>query len=147
MGRRSWGVRATWGDAMRTYIRHPSQFPIELGTTDEPERERLSDVSVGGLSCHYHSALPEGQRVKIRIPVVKPPFEAEGRVVWCRPDRGRFRLGIAFNSEALAFSARMVEQVCHIERYRSHLLEQGVELSIEDAAQDWIAKYAAHFPR
>ena len=122
-------------------------IPIELGMAEEPERERLSDVSVGGLSCHYHSPLLEGQRVKIRIPVVEPPFEAEGRVVWCRPDKDRYRVGIAFGDEALAFSARMVEQVCHIERYRSHLLEQGLELSIEDAAEDWIAKYAAHFPR
>jgi hypothetical protein len=109
---------------MRAYIRHPSEFPIELGVPDEPERERerLSDVSIGGLSCHSHSELAEGQRVKIRIPVVKPPFEAEGRVIWCRPDKEK-------------------------ERYRSHLLEQGLELSVEDAAQEWIGKYAARFPR
>ena len=134
---------------MRAYIRHPSEFPIELGMPEEPEpeRERLSDVSIGGLSCHSHNELAEGQRVKIRIPVVKPPFEAEGRVIWCRPDKERYRVGIAFADEALAFSARMVEQVCHIERYRSHLLEQGLELSVEDAAQEWIGKYAARFPR
>ena len=133
---------------MRAYIRHPSEFPIELGTSEESEvEETMNDVSVGGLSCHSRDELSEGQKVTVRIPVVEPAFEAEGRVVWCRPDKDRYRVGIAFNDKALAFSARMVEQVCHIERYRSRLVEQGKELSLEDAASDWISKYAAKFPR
>jgi hypothetical protein len=132
---------------MRAYIRHPSEFPIELGTSEEAEAELMNDVSVGGLSCHSQAELSEGQKVTVRIPVVQPAFEAEGRVVWCRPDKDRYRVGIAFSDKALAFSARMVEQVCHIERYRSHLVEQGQELSLEDAAQDWISKYASRFPR
>ena len=107
---------------MRAYIRHPSEFPIELGTSDENEvEERMSDVSVGGLSCHSRDELSEGQKVTIRIPTVEPAFQAEGRVVWCRPDKDRYRVGIAFSDAALAFSARMVEQVCHIERYRTHM--------------------------
>jgi PilZ domain len=132
---------------MRAYIRHPSEFPIELGRDDHPACDRLSDVSIGGLSCHSPEALGEGERVKVRIAAVQPPFEAEGRVVWCRRDKERYRVGIAFADEARAFSARMVEQVCHIERYRNHLQAQGQELSIEDAASEWIRKYAAKFPR
>ncbi len=133
---------------MRAYIRHPSEFPIELGAAAEPERERLSDVSVGGLSCHSQAELNEGQRVTVRIPVAEPAFEVEGRVVWCRPDKEEgYRVGIAFSDASKAFSARMVEQVCHIERYHSHLLSQGMQVSLEDAASQWINKYAAQFPR
>ena len=133
---------------MRAYIRHPSEFPIELGTSEEGQvEERLSDVSVGGLSCHSRDELAEGQKVTVRIPVTEPAFEAEGRVVWCRPDKDRYRVGIAFSDAALAFSARMVEQVCHIERYRTHLAEQGKDASLETAATEWIEKYAAKFPR
>lgn len=133
---------------MRAYIRHPSEFPIELGTSEQNEvEERMSDVSVGGLSCHSRDELSQGQKVTIRIPTVEPAFEAEGRVVWCRPDKDRYRVGIAFSDAALAFSARMVEQVCHIERYRTHLVAEGKDASLEDAASEWIEKYASRFPR
>ncbi len=41
----------------------------------------------------------------------------------------------------------MVEQVCYIEDYRRFvLMHEGRELSQEDAASEWIAKYAAQFP-
>ena len=132
---------------MRAYIRHPSEFPIELTSEESELEERMNDVSVGGLSCHSKAELAEGQKVTVRIPAVQPAFEAEGRVVWCRPDKDQYRVGIAFADKALAFSARMVEQVCHIERYRTHLVEQGQELSLDEAAQDWISKYARRFPR
>ena len=52
---------------MRAYIRHPSEFPIELGTSEQNEvEERMSDVSVGGLSCHSRDELSQGQKVTIR---------------------------------------------------------------------------------
>ncbi len=136
---------------MRAYIRHPSEFPIELSTVTHSEptggTDRLLDVSAGGLCCLSHCAYQRGERVSVRIPVGDPGFEAEGTVAWCRPDQGRFRVGIAFSEASLAFSARMVEQVCHIERYHKSLREQGREVSEEAAALEWISKYAKSFPR
>lgn len=136
---------------MRAYIRHPSEFPIQLCAVAHNgsggARDRLLDVSAGGLCCLSHCAYQEGERVSVRIPVGDPGFEAEGTVAWCRPDRERFRVGIAFSDAALAFSARMVEQVCHIDRYHKHLLDQGRQVSEEAAALEWISKYAKSFPR
>jgi hypothetical protein len=41
----------------------------------------------------------------------------------------------------------MVEQVCHIETYRRTVAgTEGRELSAEQAALEWIAKFAASFP-
>jgi hypothetical protein len=136
---------------VRAYIRHPSEFPIELVSTEQQlakgQHQRLLDVSVGGLCCLSKSAFPAGTRINVRIPVGEPPFSAEGTVAWCRPDNGGYRVGIAFDDASLAFSARMVEQVCHIGRYHRHLLEQGREVSEEEAALEWIGKYARLFPR
>ena len=137
---------------MRAYIRHPSEFPIELCSADQHEErrgphQRLLDVSVGGLCCLSKSAFPAGSRINVHIPVGEPPFSAVGTVAWCRPDQGSFRVGIAFDNASLAFSARMVEQVCHIGRYHRHLLEQGREVSEDEAALEWIGKYAKIFPR
>jgi hypothetical protein len=136
---------------VRAYIRHPSEFPIELCAVAHSEsggaRDRLLDLSAGGLCCLSHCAYSEGERVTVRIPVGEPAFQAEGTVAWCKPDRNRFRVGIAFGDATLAFSARMVEQVCHIDRYHKREREQGRELSEEAAALEWISKYAKSFPR
>jgi hypothetical protein len=42
----------------------------------------------------------------------------------------------------------MVEQVCHIEQYKADVLKkEGRELTGEEAAKEWILKYAKDFPR
>jgi len=134
---------------MRVYRRHPSEFPVELRAADEaaPRMERLHDLSVGGLCCRSSASLAPGDHVRIRIRVGLPGFEADGRVAWCRPHEDGYRVGVEFVSEEEALRARMVEQVCHMERYHQQLLAEGRDISREDAALEWVAKYAAQFPR
>ena len=76
-----------------------------------------------------------------------PVFQAMGRVSWCRPEGNGFEIGIEFLNKDDMFSARMVEQVCHIEEYKQEvLLKEGRNLSSEEAALEWIKKYAKDFP-
>jgi hypothetical protein len=134
---------------MRVYVRHPSEFPIELRAKSgaESRRERLHDLSMGGLCCRSRWPLTEGEQVQVRIAVGVPAFEVEGRVAWCRPYDDGYRVGLEFVGDSAAFRARMVEQVCHIERYHRQRLAQGHAVTEEDAAVEWIAKYGALFPR
>jgi hypothetical protein len=134
---------------LRVYVRHPSEFPVELqaGTDRERRRERLRDLSEGGLCCRSSVAFETGERVRIRILVPTPGFEAEGRVAWCRAYDNGYRVGIEFAAPGDAFKARMVEQVCHIERYHRQQVAEGRDLSEEQAAVEWVGKYAARFPR
>lgn len=134
---------------MRVYRRHPSEFPVELRAPDEatPRLERLHDLSVGGLCCRSSSSLSPGDRVRIRIRIGLPGFEADGRVAWCRPHEDGYRVGVEFVSEEEALRARLVEQVLHMERYHRQLLAEGRKVSREEAALEWVAKYAAQFPR
>ena len=134
---------------MRVYVRHPSEFPVELRAPDSsaPRRERLRDLSAGGLCCRSSAAFSEGEHLRIRIPIGLASFEAEGRVAWCRPHEDGYRIGIEFIAETEAFRARMVEQICHIERYHRQQQAEGREVSEEQAAIEWIERYAAHFPR
>ncbi|MDQ2694012.1 MAG: PilZ domain-containing protein [Pseudomonadota bacterium] len=133
----------------RAYIRHPSDMPIELVTDRAAagqRREHLANISFGGLCCESDKDLARGSLVKVRIPLVRPPFEATGKVIWCAPANGRFKVGVQFLEED-AFRARMVEQVCYIEKYRAAVQEsEGRRLSSEEAAVEWIGKYAAEFP-
>ncbi len=133
---------------MRVYVRHPSEFPIELRREGESAaRERLRDVSAGGLCCRSSHELAPGERVRIHIPVGHPGFDIEGRVAWCRAEEPGYRVGIEFTSEVEAFRARMVEQVCHIERYHRQLLAEGRTATEEEAGAEWIARFAQRFPR
>lgn len=135
---------------MRAYIRHPADVPIEFSPITEQlaEKNLTQDVSMGGLSFSSSKRLTVGTRVKIKIPLVEPTFEAEANVIWClaRPDR--FEAGIEFINKDDAFTARMVEQVCHIEHYRMWVKEvEGRSLDGEEAAAEWISKYASDFPK
>ena len=134
---------------MRAYIRHPADMPIEFSPVSDEQLEKAltQDVSLGGLSFSSKTRLIVGSMVKVRIPIVEPPFEAEAKVIWClsRPDR--YEAGIEFKTKQDAFSARMVEQVCHIEHYRKGVQEvEGRNLACEHAAKEWIGKFAQDFP-
>ena len=135
---------------MRQFIRHPLEVPIEVRCDDAAELAEVhtQDISAGGLALHSSQSVPPGRRIEVCIPHVQPAFEARARVVWCRPGvHGGFELGVAFLDAKDAFLARMVEQVCYIEDYRRFvLMHEGRELSQDDAASEWIAKYAAQFP-
>lgn len=134
---------------MRNYIRHPSDIPIELviGEHAPTRPETLRDVSFGGLSFQSSEILEIGAFVHIRIDTVQPPFEADGVVVWCRPGPDRYTIGMEFNNKEDVFLARMVEQICHIEHYKKEVKDnEGRKLTSQEAAMEWISKYAEIFP-
>ncbi len=134
---------------MRRYIRHPTNIPIELLADGKSGGEpRLKDVGPGGLCVRTGSPVLPGSRVRVRIPVQRPPFEAEGVVAWCRGIAQGFEVGVRFSGDAVAFALRMVEQICHIEQYRADMRRhQGRVLSSEQAAEEWIGRHASAFPR
>ena len=134
----------------RTYIRHPTGMPIEIRSESPSQHpfRRLRDISPGGLACCSPWPLVVDTVVNLVIPVTVPPFEAKGRVVWCERHGSRFELGIEFLASDDAFAARMVEQICHIEHYREEVLRiEGRVMDSDEAAAEWIARYADAFPR
>lgn len=132
----------------RKFIRHTADVPIEVRTVEGGEAMAQGlNVSHGGLA--FVSALcPSAEAtIEITIPDVDPPFQAHARVAWCRPEGDGFLVGVQFLDASDAFRARMVEQVCTIERYRREVLDQeGRELTAQEAAAEWIGKYAGRFP-
>ncbi len=134
---------------MRRYIRHPSDIPIEFEVVDAPfaQTRPLNNISLGGFSFNTSTAIDSGRFVRVRIRVVKPVFEAVCRVAWCKRQNGSYEVGVGFLERDDAFRARMVEQVCHIEHYKKEVLEkEGRAISGEEAALEWIRKYAKDFP-
>lgn len=109
---------------------------------------RLANVSLGGLACRSEEPLTVGTEVEVEIPVGKEPFRAKGSVMWCRHAHSCYELGIQFEAREDVFAARMVEQLCYIERYRREVLQkEGREIDTATAAIEWINLYASKFPQ
>ena len=133
----------------RRYIRHPSRMPIRFSLPDEPgeHEDRLCNVGGGGLCFATTTAIEAGQRIHLHVPVSGRLFEIDGHVVWCRPAKDGYEVGVGFTSPEDRFCVRMVEQLCHIEDYRARVArEEGRELSSEEAAREWVARAAGRFP-
>ncbi|MCU7797835.1 MAG: PilZ domain-containing protein [Candidatus Thiodiazotropha sp. (ex Semelilucina semeliformis)] len=134
---------------MRLYIRHPSDVPIDfqLGGRADTRREHLSNYSDGGLCFVASQWVEPGLEIHFAIPITPPQFHATGVVVWCRREGEEYQVGVKFTEEETAYAVRMVEQLCYIEHYRQSVREtEGRQLSGEEAALEWIDKYADHFP-
>ena len=134
----------------RKFIRHPSDIPIEYRFIDKTKcsQDSVNNVSIGGLSFRSNQYIKPNSCLHLHIPIDDGYFEADAKVCWCH-SRGDqyYDVGVDFNDAKEAFSARMVEQVCHIEHYKRTVLEtEGRQLNGDEAAAEWIAKYANQFP-
>lgn len=134
--------------SMRQFIRHPSSVPVEVRIGDFVHAmHRTSNVSFGGLAIQSECELQPGVVVEVRITLVQPTFETKARVVWCRACKGGYEVGVQFLTAEDQFRGRMVEQVCRIHEYKQLIYEkEGRKLTTEEAASEWVAKYAAKFP-
>jgi Tfp pilus assembly protein PilZ len=135
--------------SVRNYIRHPSDIPIDIrpAEVDDGGTRQLADISHGGLAFASHAAYAPGALIHLRITLVRPVFEVLGKVVWCRADGAAYMVGVEFLEQDDLFRARMVEQICYIEHYKNEVRHtQGRVLTSQDAALEWIQKYAQRFP-
>lgn len=134
---------------MRKFIRHPAGVPIEIVAEKNlnSHSSNLTTVSFGGLSCIVCKVYELDKFVTIRIPIVDPVYQTKGKVIWCSNKEGAYEIGIQFVDAYDAFQCRMIEQICHIEQYRKDMeKKEGRMLSSQEAASEWILKYAAKFP-
>ena len=123
--------------------------PLEMDRVSEDalDVEGGVNVSFGGLAFLSRACPAVGEVLRLRIPTVRPVFEANARVAWCRPEAEKYLVGVEFLDSTAAFQSRMVQQVCSIENYRKEVLErEGRTLTPQEAASEWIARYAGRFP-
>jgi len=135
-------------ETRRRFIRHLTEIPIEIccANSSHIETKNTHDISYGGLSFKSDEPIPLNQKISLAIRVTQPYFEEEAYVAWCKKINSCYEIGVEFIEEDAVFRIRMVEQVCHIEKYRTQMLAiYGRKLSTEEAALEWISEYAADF--
>lgn len=133
---------------MRRFLRHPSDMPVELIPRKQVcvPKQRMHDISLGGVACNSSRSFRRGTAVEMRIPLLGDQARYPGIVAWCHKLPDDYLVGISFIDEDTLFRARMVEQVCQIEHCRHQReLELGAPVAIEAVAREWIAEHAAEF--
>ncbi len=135
---------------MRQYIRHPFEIPIKYRIDQQGliHREDMQNISQGGLCFRAIEFIQEGSEIIVNINVQKPPFEAKGIVRWCKWEDDHYEVGVQFDNTTTEFSMRMVEQICYIEQYRKEVERyEDRQISAQEAAMEWITKFASQFPQ
>ena len=134
----------------RKFIRHEADLPIEISLENlvAHKREYLNDIGFGGLSFKAKEEVEVGTLINIKIPLLKPMFEAVGKVIWCRKEGDVYFVGVKFTAPADGFKMRMLEQICHIDAYKKELRKElGRHVTGEEAAIEWIKIFADKFPK
>jgi hypothetical protein len=138
---------------IRKFIRHPADVPIQVildwveDENDETVDQTITNVSLGGLAFVSPTPLDLLQRVRICIPLLRQDNHLVGNVVWCEKNGEGYEVGIEFDKSRDVFRLRMIEQICHIEHYRKEVERlEGRELTSQEAAAEWISRYAGDFP-
>lgn len=134
---------------MRNFIRHASDIPLNVHIEAEttPQARHTLNISEGGLSFWAEQTIPIGKIITITMPSISSHFKIKGEVVWCKKSGKHFIIGVQFHNSEESFTARMVEQICHIESYRKYILnKEGRVLNSDEAAKEWIKLYADRFP-
>jgi hypothetical protein len=133
----------------RVFYRHPVDIPLRFHRAEHDcGRGVAKDIGFGGICFRSDESVATNATITIYFPSVSGEQEVHARVVWCRQQPNRcWEIGAAFCEEYDHFRTRMVEQLFQIELYRRHVEDkEGRHLAMEDAAREWVQRYAASFP-
>lgn len=126
-------------------------MPIALKIEyDNAVASRSRDICEGGLCFLWDDYLETGIPVHITIFMKAARFELNGRVAYSKreKDTGYYRTGLTFMDADNAFKAKLAEETREILDYQQMVSRvQGHEVPVEEAAEEWIAKYAERFNR
>lgn len=134
----------------RKFISHPCEFPIRYrrAQCSHSALNMFVENPFVGLSFQSNEAVESGTVLDVTIRVGCEDHTFQGQVVWTRQLGKCHELGMYFAQEDDAFRVRNLEQLCHIEAYRRRLCEiYGCTINIDCAAQEWIERFSAQFPK
>ena len=136
--------------AIRRYVRHVTGMPIEVNLeyheNYHSEDDTITNVSLGGLCFVASDRLQVNESIQVKFPVLDEDKTLDGRVVWCNKTERGYEVGLEFDDPEEVERLRMVDQICQIETFRNEVEKQhGRQLTSEEAAREWISKYAGDF--
>ena len=146
------GISRPIMDEQTGFICHPTGFPLDIKVLRLWERlpESSMEHENGGMGVIFTTEryIKPGSALEIEIPVRNGTESFRGRVVLVRNHGDSFEIGLLLCRRDDTHRIRMVEQFCHIETYlqEKKYLEGPYCINRDQAAKEWIAKYAASVP-
>ena len=134
----------------RKFTRHPIRVPLRCRAQDRDAeiRTRAADLCDGGVSFVSRDPLPAGADVEVVFPIEDQQFALTGTVASCVHDEAAaaYRIGLSFQHPTASFRMKLAEQVLRIHELRRELTRiRGEEVSVDEAATEWIDHYAEKF--
>lgn len=133
------------------FIKHPSDIPLDFSVEPSPSyaSAQMLNVHDGGMVFETRRSLPIGAKIHLTVNLRGAALNLQGVITHCiSVAESRCDVGVQFEEDNEHYAMRMIEQACHIEHYRQLLSEtSGRELTEDEAAAEWIARFAAYFPR
>ena len=141
------------GKNRRCFIRHPVTMTIHCRKEGhvEASAHEMRDISFGGMYFVSSDPYTPGDIVAMDFPVLAVRGRISGEIIWSsllsmNPGL-QFANGMKFLNKQVLFLARMIEQMCCIQKYReAQAREYARSLSGDEAAREWIRICAARFP-
>ncbi len=98
------------------------------------------DTLVLSADCRFDDHKP----ARLAVNFLEQSFEVSGVVEHCDKIGSTFLLTFKLHHHN-HLQTRMLLQLSEIEQYRHFLLSQGRDITIEDAACEWVARFAEEF--
>ncbi|MGH7818809.1 MAG: PilZ domain-containing protein [Candidatus Binatia bacterium] len=142
---------ATGGEDRRSNARYPIPLPLRFRVSERKDewRSRALDLAEGGLSFFSPYWLSEGTLLSLTFPLQAERFTLTGAVAYCRESKpgGSFRVGLYFVRPTLGFRLKLADEITAIRELRKELhLARGEEVSLEEAAREWVEYSAGQRP-
>lgn len=136
--------------AIRRHVRHVTGIPVEVKIeyqqNYQASDDTITNISLGGLCFIANDRLDIHEAIQVRFPVLDENTSIDGKVVWCNKTERGYEVGLEFNDAEEVERLKMIEQICQIENFRKNVEQQhGRKLSSEEAAREWISRYAGDF--
>ena len=117
------------------------------------QQNRISDVELYGdvlaedcLIIEAPEAFQIGIEASLHVNFLDQSFSVTGLIQRCEPRQQSFNIHFKLCHQD-SLQTRMLLQLSEIELYRHQMASQGRELSIDQAACEWVDKYAEGFAR
>ncbi len=136
--------------AIRRYVRQVTGIPVEVSLDYRPDYraddDTITNISLGGLCFVASDRLDVDESIQVRVPLLNQESSLAGRVVWCEKSERGYEVGLEFDNPDEVERLKMIDQICQIEQFRQQVGQQdGRDLSSEEAAREWIRRYAGEF--
>jgi len=136
--------------AIRRHVRHVTGIPVEVcldyQQNYQAAEDTITNVSLGGLCFVADDRLDIDEAIQVRFPLLDKETLIDGKVVWCNKTAKGYEVGLEFNDPEEVERLKMIEQIRQIEDFRNATEQRdGRKLSSEQAAREWVNKYAGSF--